>query len=336
MTASGRRGFVLVAVLLLLVAMTVLTHGLLVLLREQRRAAGVVWTVRQARVAASGLAAREVAALDRLPDTTTLRRESFEGGRATIEVRPLSREVALVEASVDSVGHARAAGFAWVLDPAVRIASLPLAAEVGVWPEGETLARVVPPPIESCESEVLPGASGRPPLAVRPAHDTVTAFAPPGLGRLAGSALVEALIPLPATSGSPQPVVSGGVCVSDAWNWGDPTEPDGPCGDRLASATAPGDLHVGAGVGQGLVLVAGDLVLSGVTFRGVLLVAGDLTLTDGSEMEGVARVGGALHVAPSSRFSARPCAAYDVLSALARSGRLGGALSLGRPGWSVH
>ena len=74
------------------------------------------------------------------------------------------------------------------------------------------------------------------------------------------------------------PVVMGGKCsTGNVLNWGDPQNPDQPCGGYFPMMHAPGNLRLqSGGVGQGILLVDGDLDLRGnFVFYGVIIVQGN-------------------------------------------------------------
>lgn len=74
------------------------------------------------------------------------------------------------------------------------------------------------------------------------------------------------------------PRYSSNRCVrADPSNWGDPHDAMSDCGAYLPVLNVSGDLSIGGGVGQGVLLVDGDLVLSGgFVFHGLVLVTGRL------------------------------------------------------------
>lgn len=143
-----------------------------------------------------------------------------------------------------------------------------------------------------------------------------TASGEPALGHLGASELASLLPALTATYGTPMTVSRLGRCdQSVAWNWGDPITPGSPCGDHLVGWSAPGDLVLQDGVGQGLLSVGGDLTLRGTRFDGVVLVGGSLALEDDAEVRGMVRVGDDLKVLPGSRIRGSPCRALRALEA---------------------
>jgi hypothetical protein len=72
---------------------------------------------------------------------------------------------------------------------------------------------------------------------------------------------------------SPAPIVDGGVCRADTTNWGAPTDSASACFGHAPVVYAPGDLTIGGGVGQGVLLVDGRLRITGpFTFSGQIVV----------------------------------------------------------------
>jgi hypothetical protein len=348
---SGRhRGFVLVLTLLLLVALTLLAHGMLAIAQTHRRAGASAWIARARAWSAEALAVAAARGLDSIPSEVRSRDVTWQGGQATLVYKPLSSELVLVEAratafdgadaDVFSGVESRAGGLVWALDPALRVASLPRAAEVGRWPDVGTFSRVDAVGVAvldeaPCPPDTLAVGRGRPVLALRPAWDTVAAGSPPGLGLLEADTLVGRLGLVPGAEGTPAPVVEGEVCRPDPWNWGDPERPVAACGGRWAAVWWPGDLRLVGGAGQGVLVVGGSLTLADTRFRGLLLVAGDLVLEGAGTVEGVARVGGGLRVGSDALFRGHPCSAYEGLATLARSSALGDPRVLDGIGWSL-
>lgn len=337
--APGRGGFVLVLTLLLLLALTLLAHGLLTLAQTHRRAGAAAWTARARDWGARALVVREVLALDSLTRQDGTRAVTWEGGQGEVAHRVLSPELVLVESRVDSAGTSRAAGLVWALDAAVRVASLPRAVEVGRWPDAATLGRVEVEAtgVDGCAPDTVPGGAGRAGVDLRDPGEAFASGEPPGLGLLAGYAIAGRLAPLPTPLGTPSPTLDGEACGDEPWNWGDPTGAVAACAGRQAAVWWPGDLRVVGGVGQGLVAVGGNLVLDDARVGGLLLVGGDLVLTGGAVLEGVARVGGELRVGDGAVVRGRPCAAHAALQAAARTGApLSAPYVLPRPGWILY
>ncbi|HSR42321.1 MAG TPA: hypothetical protein VLL48_09120, partial [Longimicrobiales bacterium] len=151
-------------------------------------------------------------------------------------------------------------------------------------------------------------------------------------GALVGMASHTIRGPIPA--GRPGPVARDGACVrDDPFNWGDPDDPRGPCGDYFPVIHVRGDAELRSGaVGQGILLVDGDLTLGdGARFRGLVVVRGRLGASGGaSEVSGAVVAGSAGPVEGGLRLSFSSCA-------LRRAGLEAGALvridPLERRGW---
>lgn len=75
-----------------------------------------------------------------------------------------------------------------------------------------------------------------------------------------------------------RPSLSGAACnTEDPYNWGDPRDPDGPCGSYFPAIWAESDLSLDGIRGQGVLMVNGDLTLGGgFEFVGPVLVRGTL------------------------------------------------------------
>jgi hypothetical protein len=93
---------------------------------------------------------------------------------------------------------------------------------------------------------------------------------------------------------SPQPVVSGTTCVyNTTTNWGD-IDHSKPCWTYYPVIYAKGDLTVGNGVGQGVLLVEGNLTITGnFKFVGVVVVQKFITASGlGNDINGAVLIGG--------------------------------------------
>ena len=93
--------------------------------------------------------------------------------------------------------------------------------------------------------------------------------------------------PSSALTGLAPAVVAGRCEQGDPRNWGDPAR-SGACGSYLPVVHAAGDLSVGGGVGQGVLIVDGDLQIGGAfAFAGLIVVAGQLSVAgDGASVVG--------------------------------------------------
>ena len=127
--------------------------------------------------------------------------------------------------------------------------------------------------------------------------------------------------PLPRTGASYN---GDGSCdVSSATNWGDPTRnptTPGSCESYFPILYAPGDLTLGAGTGQGILLVEGDLrVQGGFEFFGPVIVRGQLsTAGAGAHFHGGVMAGNAVLGADSrggiTRLTYSNCAIVKALA----------------------
>ncbi len=87
----------------------------------------------------------------------------------------------------------------------------------------------------------------------------------------------------PGTINNTGPNVVDGECVPADWNWGDPENPDAPCGSYFPVIHVSGDVSIqSAGVGQGILLVDGDLSLQGdFIFHGIIIAQGTVSTYGG-------------------------------------------------------
>ncbi|MEJ2539791.1 MAG: hypothetical protein P8188_07460 [Gemmatimonadota bacterium] len=125
---------------------------------------------------------------------------------------------------------------------------------------------------------------GTPPIAEDP---TLTSDDLLTFGSLAWNELVAlATVQIPAsttisvTEPDSLPVGTRWVCnTANAYNWGDPYNPDAVCGNHFPVIHAVGDLKIQSGYsGQGILLVEGDLSLNGgYTFFGPVVVRGTVS-----------------------------------------------------------
>ncbi len=137
---------------------------------------------------------------------------------------------------------------------------------------------------------------------------------PPYIGLL-GAGDLERVIPVRlGRAVAPLPVVNDDVCVPTADNWGSPLDPDGPCGARRIAGLALGDLVVGPGEGQGLVVVLGSLTLAaGTVFSGFAVVRDSLRMGAGARISGLVRVGGSVRLEGGAEVVGNACAALLAL-----------------------
>jgi len=86
-----------------------------------------------------------------------------------------------------------------------------------------------------------------------------------------------------------QPSRRGPSCdTADPFNWGDPRDPRGPCGNYFPAVWVESDLILDGLRGQGVLMVNGDLTLGGgFAFFGLVLVRGTLrTVAAGARLTG--------------------------------------------------
>ncbi len=101
---------------------------------------------------------------------------------------------------------------------------------------------------------------------------------------------------------TPGPVVAGATCdaISPS-NWGDPGG-TGACANRMPVISAPGDITIRGGIGQGIIIAGGDVVLEqGAVFAGLVVAQDDIVTGSGggtilgAALAGDARAGSADH-----------------------------------------
>ena len=332
-SCEKRDGVALVAVVLLMLALTGLAHGLLTLARFEHAAARAGGRELQVRVAAEAAVA-ELLASESAPERGTVAiwapADATGGGMAgtsySADLIRLSREMWLAQGSAfgGSLGPLRTARAVWALDPVERVAR-----SDGVLVYGATAPVTVSGSIDGSSvvdvPEVLPpggcGAWAAALDSVFPsgslsalavAEDSVVA----GLGRLTLDSLLARLPARVAGLGSPAPADRAGVClVDEPWNWGDPGRPWRPCGDHMVRIVSEGDLTVERGIGQGLLIVAGELTLIDAEFNGMIVTAGRLVLLGAARLRGLARAAGGVDIGPSAAVDGSACWAAAALSA---------------------
>lgn len=296
---TDRPGFALVFSLLLVLAMAVLAMGVLAVGTREREVAVAVQRRAQARQWAEAAALQAVrgwstaAVLDMSPGEARL--IPGMGPWSTAEVERIDSTLFLLRGrgAVPGPGGAAAAGVGLlvrVLDPRALAGALPgtVTAEVsarvdGGAIDGSGVCGGPAPGVVAPTAAVAPGAvvSGVPAL-----HQAAAPPLPPALDPAGAVVLVATTVPGPTVT--PRPLLAGGQCVPDAWNWGSP-DPTHPCHDLLPIRVAS-DLTVDGGVGLGIVLVDGDLrVTGGAELTGVVVVRGTLRLDAGSTIRGAAR-----------------------------------------------
>lgn len=328
---ANRSGVALLVAVLALLALVLLSHGAVLLARQEVAASTSARRVLQARVGAEAAVGEALGRTVR-PDTSPrLGRVPVLAG-VRVAVRYEAFAVALGPEAFLLHGVGRATGvswgvelvrLAWVLSPRTRIAAFGGVVEVGPGSVVEILGTTEPAAVDweeplrsECDTlratldSILPGPTAA--VATAEGHP----LGEPSLGRLSGRALVESLEALPAALGTPRPVVSMGRCeTGEPWNWGDP-EPGRPCSAHRVGRAASGPVRLEGGVGQGLLVAGGPVELAGTRFRGLIVAGGAVTLSGGASVEGLVRAFGGIHVDPTSRVSRGGCAALSALGAL--------------------
>ncbi|MHC4924960.1 MAG: hypothetical protein ACYTG4_12945 [Planctomycetota bacterium] len=319
---ESRRGSVLGLTLLLLVAFSLMAHGTLLVARQELATSRVSRTLLAARAAAAaGLEATEGPATTRVWHELGRGQEAVvaEGAlgpqRYSVVARRVGREEWLLTSKgwvAGMAGEARSGSLAWVLDPVARIASLP--AVVTVAPDAAVSAAVILPmkPAPHRCGEWGPALDSLIGLRWIPgvgAVSTSPSEGNPVLGLLSLTEVHDAVSVRVSGMGTPRPAVALGRCVEgDAWSWGDPFGPAGPCTDSYPARASDGPLEAVGGGGQGLLVATGDVVLRGARFHGVILTAGSLRLLEGGQLRGAAWAAGGVEVDGSSRIEGSACA----------------------------
>lgn len=326
--ASGESGSILVVVVLLMVALFALGHGLMLSSRAALLAARAGAHLVERRASADGALLDVVdAGGGAWMDSVEVwgrggETESESGGvMVTTAWRRLGTEAWLLEASASAhdAFAVTSAILVWAYDPVERLREL--SGVVSVGPDGPVsvagllMGDSITAPTES--GACVPWATRLEeayPLGSTPAVGFIDA---PHLGHIDFAQLMTVPDVDVFGVGTPGPRESVGVCVTDdAWNWGDPEDPDRPCGAHLALRRAAGGLEVEGGTGQGILIVDGDLILrGGAHFYGFMIVAGRLRVLDGAVFTGIAIAYGGLEVGSDAAIRASACWAVRVLAA---------------------
>lgn len=334
-----RRGVVLLAAILVLLALVTISSGLFVLGLQEVGIARAVEETLHARVAA------ESAVQAVTGEWSTSRYRSLEvGGRTRATPAPvtpgagaavvawverLAGRLFLVRADAELPSGTRATAAAlvrglgedelWhafpaaitlagetVIEPAATVAGTDALEPPVPW-----TARECPDKAAALLHEVL--GTTEPPAVLRTGPDHLDRLGPLDrrtLSRIADRYETGSLRPAPATR--------GGECDTAApGNWGSPGDPAGPCGGYLPVIYAGGDLHLTGGEGQGLLVVAGNLVLSGdARFYGAVYVAGSVLLADDARVHGaVVAVGAEVRLADRSTVAYGACPLWRAFTA---------------------
>ena len=343
-----KRGYVLIVVLLLLMAVTATGHSLLVLSRSELAVSRARWAALARRLAAEGgvhIASRGISAVRSLPAgewTPTGEGRIPPRARFVTRALRLSPEVVLLrsEGLLERIpGAHRAMRIYWGMSPYARVG-----ASLGIVESGGTVtlsggsridvARVLraPPPwSEDRCAGYRPGldtlfAGGVAPwaeLVEDPPRSDPGPSEPsgeaqlPSLGLLDHEALMAGADLRVGGLVAPSPRSFSGYCDrTSAANWGAPLNPLDPCASYRPVVASEGSLMIEGGSGQGVILVAGDATLSaGARYFGVVIVAGDLSVQSGAEISGLLRVRGSVTLSGGSEIVGSACAALAALEA---------------------
>ena len=303
------RGAALAVVLWGLVVGGVLLTLVTILAVQEQRAAGALRREERGLVGAERVGAELAAAmtagalhadLPRIFDSI-----SFDAGRDwSALVRRLTSEVVLLEVAPRPPGgpaSREAAGvrIGWLLRPrpdsvspraAVSVAA-PVALGDGVVISG---ADEAPPGIDSCAAPDSAIAGIAAP-SVGVSGSAQLQGSPPELLQATGDVGAfdrfseRATLVLPGGTYTTSPATVGTSCDRQrSSNWGDPGGVIAPCGEYLPIVRVDGDLTLGGGIGQGILLVNGDLRITGpFTFHGMMIVKGAVDITAPADVSGI-------------------------------------------------
>jgi hypothetical protein len=344
-----RRGYVLVGVLLLLLAVTGVGHALLVITRSEFFVSRARWDVLTRRLAAEtgrDLTSRGMTSINFLPQWEWVSMGSAAvPPRARYEARVvrLSREVLLIhsEGWLDTEpGRDRQVGLYWAMDPVARFSAARGILESG-GPAQVRAGSIVDPsriretpaswPEAFCDrfsSDVdtlfVYGISPQGELHEDPraelGREAVSGVVEPrlpSLGLLGHDALLEGADVQVSGTISPAPIDRLGRCaVPSPTNWGAPLDASDPCVMYKPVVKSEGSLIVHGGQGQGILLIAGDAIFrSAARYYGLVVVAGDLEISEESEIYGLVRVRGVVSLSGRSRIVGSACAVLSALDA---------------------
>ena len=346
---ASRRGYVLVGVLLLLLAITGVGHTLLVMTRSELFVSRARWEVLTRRFAAEtglDLTSRGMTGTDSLP-----RREWVSTGSADVPPRAryearavrLSREVLLIHSAAwldTEPGRDRQVGLYWAMDPVARFSAARGVLESG-GPVQVGAGSVVDPSVihetpapwpeafcdrfrPDVDTLFIHGLSPQGELHEDPRAEpgdevALGAVEPrlPSLGLLGHDALMEGADLHVSGTVSPAPIDRLGRCaVTHPTNWGAPMDASDPCIAYRPLVKSEGSLIVDGGQGQGVLLIVGDAIFrSAARYYGLVVVAGDLEITEESEIYGLVRVRGVVSLRGRSRIVGSACAVLSALGA---------------------
>lgn len=293
-----RDGFALVLSMLIVIALAVLSTGMLIVAAQEAGIASAAAAAARARTAAEAEVRRALSAwstrrASALPPGAAL--STHPRPEAELAIRRLDSTLFVVTARVTASfrlrqAEAGAGALVRTLDPLrlqTRVSVAAAAADTSARLEGGSVsgldACALAPPLPGVLAPAVDGAAtldGDPPVTI----------APPPVDPLAGIPLraIADVVPTGA-AGSPRPAVEASVCAPGPWNWAT-ARPDHPCGTP-ALIHSEQDLTLRGGEGFGVLVVDGDLTITGdFVFHGLLHVRGRLLL-DGGSVTGAVRAG---------------------------------------------
>jgi hypothetical protein len=303
------RGAALAVVLWGLVVGGALLTLVTILALQEQRAAGALRREERGLVGAERVGAELLAGMTAGKLRADLPR-SFDslsldaGGAWSALVRRLTPEVVLLEVAPRlPVGPAsrEAAGvrLGWLLRPRPDSVSPTAAVSVGgpvSLGDGVVLsgADEAPPGVDSCAAPDSAIAGIAAPSVVVSGSAQLLG-SPPELLQATGDIGAfdrfseRATLVLPGGRYATSPATVGTSCdLQSPTNWGDPGSAAAPCGGYLPVVTVDGDLTLGGGIGQGILLVNGDLRVTGpFTFHGIMIVKGAVDITAPTDVRGI-------------------------------------------------
>lgn len=314
---TARPGFILLYSILLILALSVLSAGMMTVALRERQIARTHARVMQVRATAEsaarvtvaewleiaeGIAVGETRML--LPDQTSGGGDPTPTGSPQVAATRLAPSLYLVRAVAPLVDGARDARTAsGEVDAAMLVRTVDTAAILDLFPAAVTADSLV----EIHEATVsgwdacgraegpAPGAmaprvevDGPPPEGMPP----LVEVAPPP--RPAGDPLAQGTVPAirdQALTGqvAPAPSSSGADCLVGPSNWG-AVSPGHPCHELLPLIEAEDGIVVSSGEARGILVVMGDGRLEGpLDFEGLILATGRLSMGPGVRVRGAVR-----------------------------------------------
>lgn len=342
-SGHGPGGFALVVVLFILIALGLLTAGLVFISTEEAVIARSAEDLLRARLAAESAVRAEIlsweaeASREMTPGQVRERQQSDVGATTAIErlagphflVRALATTGGGTVASAAVVVRGIEPTELWRLFPA----ALSTSGAVEVWgdealrgfdddPEGADPGMECTDPA-AAELVSIFGSAMRPALETLPVVRTrdlmIGPLKIPELKILADRVETEEVVPRPAEG--------DGQCDQDApANWGAPQSPWSPCFAFYPTILAPKGLRLTGGSGQGILIVDGDLSLSGdAEFFGAVILTGALHLSERATIHGAVTALGdqaSARLEGESRIVYDPCALRSALAGTGLTNRV--------------